>query len=293
MIPPQVRDIAYVIAAVLFIFDLKWMAHPKTAVRGNIAGTLGMALAIAAHNEAVTQVAALEDKLHAAAELLRDTFRRGNKVLVCGNGGSAADAQHFAAEFVVRFVRNRRALPSIAFTTDTSILTACANDFGYDDVFARALAKDPAERYQTADDMRDDLERYLAGLTPIATEETEATARLAAAAAAEGTAFEVPDMEWDKRIKLGFEKEMLGLYVSDHPLMGLEPLLATMTDRPLAGLADEDALSRFLPPNVVAAVKAKVAIEAGSPQGWHRYVGAAGRVIGARFAGSIGAQGDQ
>lgn len=66
-------------------------------------------------------------------------IRSGGKVCFFGNGGSAADAQHFAAEFVVRFVRNRRALPAIAFTTDTSILTACANDLGYEDVFARQV----------------------------------------------------------------------------------------------------------------------------------------------------------
>lgn len=64
---------------------------------------------------------------------------KGAKVCFFGNGGSAADAQHFAAEFVVRFTRNRRALPAIAFTTDTSILTACGNDFGYGEVFARQV----------------------------------------------------------------------------------------------------------------------------------------------------------
>ena len=63
----------------------------------------------------------------------------GKKVCFFGNGGSAADSQHFAAELVVRFTRNRSALPSIAFTTDTSILTACANDFGYGEVFARQV----------------------------------------------------------------------------------------------------------------------------------------------------------
>jgi D-sedoheptulose 7-phosphate isomerase len=61
------------------------------------------------------------------------------KICFFGNGGSAADAQHFAAEFVVRFTRTRRALPSMAFTTDTSVLTACANDFGYEQVFARQV----------------------------------------------------------------------------------------------------------------------------------------------------------
>lgn len=68
-----------------------------------------------------------------------DALESGGKVCFCGNGGSAADAQHFAAEFVVRFVKNRKGLPSIAFTTDSSILTACANDFGYEAVFARQV----------------------------------------------------------------------------------------------------------------------------------------------------------
>lgn len=61
------------------------------------------------------------------------------KICFFGNGGSAADAQHFAAEFVVRFTRARRGLPSLAFTTDTSVLTACANDFGFEQVFARQV----------------------------------------------------------------------------------------------------------------------------------------------------------
>ena len=77
--------------------------------------------------------------IEAISDACIEAIRNGGKVCFFGNGGSAADAQHFAAEFVVRFVRNRRALPSIAFTTDTSILTACANDFGYDDVFARQV----------------------------------------------------------------------------------------------------------------------------------------------------------
>lgn len=63
----------------------------------------------------------------------------GGKICFFGNGGSAADSQHFATEFVVRFTRNRRGLPAIAFTTDTSILTACANDFGFEAVFARQV----------------------------------------------------------------------------------------------------------------------------------------------------------
>lgn len=63
----------------------------------------------------------------------------GRKLLFCGNGGSAADAQHLAAEYVVRFGRERKALPAIALTTDTSVLTACANDRGYESVFARQV----------------------------------------------------------------------------------------------------------------------------------------------------------
>jgi D-sedoheptulose 7-phosphate isomerase len=74
-----------------------------------------------------------------SARLLIDAFARGNKVLVCGNGGSAADAQHMAGELVGRFQKERPGLPCVALTTDTSILTACANDFGYEEVFARQV----------------------------------------------------------------------------------------------------------------------------------------------------------
>jgi len=73
------------------------------------------------------------------ARILADTFESGNKVLICGNGGSAADAQHIAAEFVGRYERERKALPAIALTTDTSALTALANDFGFENVFSRQI----------------------------------------------------------------------------------------------------------------------------------------------------------
>ena len=75
----------------------------------------------------------------AAAEAMVAAIRRGGKLLACGNGGSAADAQHFAAELVGRFERERRAIPSIALTTDTSILTSIANDSAYARVFARQV----------------------------------------------------------------------------------------------------------------------------------------------------------
>ncbi len=67
------------------------------------------------------------------------SFENGGKVLLYGNGGSAADAQHIAAEWVGRFQRERRALPAVALTTDTSILTAIGNDFGFDQIFARQV----------------------------------------------------------------------------------------------------------------------------------------------------------
>jgi len=75
----------------------------------------------------------------AATEAMVAALRQGGKILVCGNGGSASDSQHFAAELVGRFERERKALPSIALTTDTSILTAIGNDYAYDRVFARQV----------------------------------------------------------------------------------------------------------------------------------------------------------
>ncbi len=73
------------------------------------------------------------------ARLVHDTLRAGGKLMLCGNGGSAADAQHLAAEYVVRFRRERGALAALALTTDTSLLTACGNDYGFEDVFARQV----------------------------------------------------------------------------------------------------------------------------------------------------------
>ncbi len=73
------------------------------------------------------------------AEIIIDTFRNGRKVLLCGNGGSAADAQHIAAEFVGRYETERIALPAIALTTDTSALTALANDYDFERIFSRQV----------------------------------------------------------------------------------------------------------------------------------------------------------
>lgn len=83
-------------------------------------------------------------ELDKALAMVRETVRRGGTLYFCGNGGSAADAQHLATEYVVRYMRTRRPYPAVALTTDTSLLTAAANDLGFDEVFARqveALAK--------------------------------------------------------------------------------------------------------------------------------------------------------
>jgi D-sedoheptulose 7-phosphate isomerase len=77
--------------------------------------------------------------LERAHLMVQETVRRGGTLFFCGNGGSAADAQHMATEYVVRYMRNRRAYPAIALTTDTSLLTAAGNDIGFDLVFARQV----------------------------------------------------------------------------------------------------------------------------------------------------------
>lgn len=82
---------------------------------------------------------ALLARVEAAAEACIATLRNGGKVLLAGNGGSAADAQHIAGEFVSRFAFDRPGLPAIALTTDTSILTAIGNDYGYEKLFARQV----------------------------------------------------------------------------------------------------------------------------------------------------------
>lgn len=93
----------------------------------------------AAHQAAVLALKAQQDDIAALGEHLVACLRAGHRIFLCGNGGSAADAQHIAAEMVCRFETNRRALPAIALTTDTSALTAIGNDFGYEQVFSRQV----------------------------------------------------------------------------------------------------------------------------------------------------------
>lgn len=79
------------------------------------------------------------EKIAAAAEMITKTLKNGRTVYICGNGGSAADAQHIAGELVGRFTRERKALAAVALSADTSILTSVANDYGYEKVFARQV----------------------------------------------------------------------------------------------------------------------------------------------------------
>ena len=91
------------------------------------------------HMEYVTRLEKIAPRIEAAGEQLAVTVSGRRKVLVCGNGGSAADAQHFAAELIGRFEKEREAWPAIALTTDTSILTAIGNDYGFADAFSRQV----------------------------------------------------------------------------------------------------------------------------------------------------------
>lgn len=91
------------------------------------------------HDAVVAATRALKADFVRLAEVSEAAINAGNKLVFFGNGGSAGDAQHLATELVCRYKVNRRALPAIAFTTDTSLLTAAANDFGYDTVFSRQV----------------------------------------------------------------------------------------------------------------------------------------------------------
>jgi D-sedoheptulose 7-phosphate isomerase len=82
---------------------------------------------------------ALAPDLDVALDIVREAVRNGRTLFFCGNGGSAADAQHMATEYVVRYMRNRRAYPAVALTTDTSLLTAAGNDLGFEQIFSRQV----------------------------------------------------------------------------------------------------------------------------------------------------------
>ena len=91
------------------------------------------------HNEMYAQLHSIFPQVIAVANEMRATIARGGKILIMGNGGSAADSQHIAAEIIGRYKKERRGMAAIALTTDTSILTSVGNDYGYDYIFARQI----------------------------------------------------------------------------------------------------------------------------------------------------------
>jgi len=104
----------------------------KTSIRNQLAETRAI-------YEAMEQDTAIHAAVEAASEACLKALRNGNKILLAGNGGSAADAQHVAGEYVSRFAFDRPGLPAIALTTDSSVLTAIGNDYGYEQVFSRQV----------------------------------------------------------------------------------------------------------------------------------------------------------
>lgn len=107
--------------------------------------TMTGAATVAAHFDEVAQLfrkaaqSGFPAQVGEAAARIGDAFEQGNKLLIFGNGGSASDAQHLCGELVVRFKRNRRALPAMALCCDAAVMTACGNDFSYEDIFARQI----------------------------------------------------------------------------------------------------------------------------------------------------------
>jgi D-sedoheptulose 7-phosphate isomerase len=103
------------------------------------AAAAGLADAIVEHRGAIAAIEELSDDLGWAADIVAKAFADGGRLLVCGNGGSAADAQHIAAEFVGRYLKERAPFSAIALNANTSALTAIGNDYGFDEVFARQV----------------------------------------------------------------------------------------------------------------------------------------------------------
>jgi D-sedoheptulose 7-phosphate isomerase len=91
------------------------------------------------HKNALNHLMAETEQVEKAANMIIQAIKNGHKILICGNGGSAADSQHFAAEIIVKFSTVRKALPAIALTVDSSVMTAIGNDMGFDSVFSRQV----------------------------------------------------------------------------------------------------------------------------------------------------------
>src|SRR5947208_15596509 len=96
--------------------------------------------AVAAARETLQSLPDLAAQVESATDLIEQCLRAGNKLLVCGNGGSASDAAHFATELVVRFVKDRPAYPAIALAGDGGLLTAAGNEYGLVEIFSRQVA---------------------------------------------------------------------------------------------------------------------------------------------------------
>lgn len=106
------------------------MRHTSELLQSAVAGSI----------ETLRSLTALTEPLTRAVDLLHQCLASGHKLLICGNGGSAADAAHFATEFVVRFTADRPAYPAICLSNDGGTLTAAGNDYGFDEIFARQVA---------------------------------------------------------------------------------------------------------------------------------------------------------
>ncbi|MBL8181214.1 MAG: SIS domain-containing protein [Blastocatellia bacterium] len=112
----------------------------NSTASGEISAISSLDASIVEHQDALTEFrATLQPQIEETANVIYETFKAGKKVLICGNGGSAADSQHLAAEFVGRYETERIAMPAIALTTDTSSLTAITNDYDFDRVFVRQI----------------------------------------------------------------------------------------------------------------------------------------------------------
>src|SRR5207302_49743 len=114
--------------------------HPVQASADTMSRLPQLQEAIADATKTLQSLLDLDEQLGQAADAIEECLSSGNKLLVCGNGGSAADAAHFATELVVRFAKDRRAYPAICLASDSGILTAAANDYGFDEIFARQVS---------------------------------------------------------------------------------------------------------------------------------------------------------
>ncbi len=101
--------------------------------------SLDIRATVMAHQQTIESLLTLESAINDVVVLMKQTFADGKRIYVCGNGGSASDSQHFAAEFTGRFEADRKGFPVISLTTDTSALTSIGNDYGFDRLFARQL----------------------------------------------------------------------------------------------------------------------------------------------------------